>query len=237
LARLESALLSIEGLSAYYGHFRALDQLDLEVAAGEIVSIIGANGAGKSTLLKAIVARADRTEGRIRFLGNDLAGHSTAEIAAAGIALVPEGRRLFPSLTVEENLCLGWEIGCKGAIGLTEIWRLFPILKERRRQKAGLLSGGEQQMAALGRGLLVNPRLLLCDEISLGLAPLVINDLYAIIPAIKARGIAILLVEQDISRSLAVADRFYCLLEGRVSLTGRPSETNREDLMPYYFGR
>ena len=111
------------------------------------------------------------------------------------------------------------------------------MLEERRRQKAGQLSGGEQQMAALGRGLLANPRLLLCDEISLGLAPMVINDLYAIIPAIKARGIAIVLVEQDISRSLAVADRFYCLLEGRVSRTGRPAETNREDLMPYYFGR
>jgi branched-chain amino acid transport system ATP-binding protein len=237
LARHEPPLLSVEGLSAYYGHFRAVDRLDFEVAAGEIVSLIGANGAGKSTLLKAIVARADRVEGRIRFFGADLAGRSTAEIAAAGIALVPEGRRLFPSLTVEENLRLGWEVGRKGDIGFADIWRLFPVLEERRRQKAGQLSGGEQQMAALGRGLLANPRLLLCDEISLGLAPLVINDLYAIIPAIRARGVAIVLVEQDIARSLAVADRFYCLLEGRVSRTGRPAETNREELMPYYFGR
>jgi branched-chain amino acid transport system ATP-binding protein len=237
LAGLEPSLLSVEGLSAYYGHFRAVDRLDFEVAAGEIVSLIGANGAGKSTLLKAIVARADRVEGRIRFFGADLAGRSTTEIAAAGIALVPEGRRLFPSLTVEENLRLGWEVGRRGDIGFADIWRLFPVLEERRRQKAGQLSGGEQQMAALGRGLLANPRLLLCDEISLGLAPLVINDLYAIIPAIKARGIAIVLVEQDVSRSLAVADRFYCLLEGRVSRTGRAAETNREELMPYYFGR
>ena len=224
MARRERPLLSVEGLSAYYGHFRAVDRLDFEVAAGEIVSLIGANGAGKSTLLKAIVARADRVEGRIRFFGADLAGRSTAEIAAAGIALVPEGRRLFPSLTVEENLRLGWGVGRKGDIGFADIWRLFPVLEERRRQKAGQLSGGEQQMAALGRGLLANPRLLLCDEISLGLAPLVINDLYAIIPAIRARGVAIVLVEQDITRSLAVADRFYCLLEGRVSRTGRPAK-------------
>jgi len=237
LARREPPLLSVEGLSVFYGHFRAVDRLDFEVAAGEIVSIIGANGAGKSTLLKAIVGRADRIEGRINLFGSDLGGRSTAEIAAAGIALVPEGRRLFPSLTVEENLRLGWEVGRKGDIGFADIWRLFPVLQERRRQKAGQLSGGEQQMTALGRGLLANPRLLLCDEISLGLAPLIINDLYAIIPAIKARGIAIVVVEQDISRSLAVADRFYCLLEGRVSRTGRPAETNREELMPYYFGR
>ena len=237
MARREPPLLSVEALSVFYGHFRAVDRLDFEVAAGEIVSIIGANGAGKSTLLKAIVGRADRIEGRISLFGSDLGGRSTAEIAAAGIALVPEGRRLFPSLTVEENLRLGWEVGRKGDIGFAEIWRLFPVLQERRRQKASQLSGGEQQMTALGRGLLANPRLLLCDEISLGLAPLIINDLYAIIPAIKARGIAIVVVEQDISRSLAVADRFYCLLEGRVSRTGRPAETNREELMPYYFGR
>ena len=237
MARREPPLLSVEALSVFYGHFRAVDRLDFEVAAGEIVSIIGANGAGKSTLLKAIVGRADRIEGRISLVGSDLGGRSTAEIAAAGIALVPEGRRLFSSLTVEENLRLGWEVGRKGDIGFAEIWRLFPVLQERRRQKAGQLSGGEQQMTALGRGLLANPRLLLCDEISLGLAPLIINDLYAIIPAIKARGIAIVVVEQDISRSLAVADRFYCLLEGRVSRTGRPAETNREELMPYYFGR
>lgn len=236
MARPELPLLSVEGLSAFYGHFRAVDRLDFEVAAGEIVSLIGANGAGKSTLLKAIVARADRVEGRIRFFGADLAGRSTAEIAAAGIALVPEGRRLFPSLTVEENLRLGREVGRKREIGFADIWRLFPVLEERRRQKAGRLSGGEQQMVVRGRGLLANPRLLLCDEISLGLAPRVIDDLYATIPAIRARGIAIVLVEQDISRSLAVADRFYCLLEGRVSRTGRPAETNRDELLPYYFG-
>ncbi len=230
-------LLSVEALSVFYDQFRAVDRIDLTVAAGEIVAVIGANGAGKSTLLTAIVGQAQRLDGRIRFAGADLAGSPTTAIVASGIALVPEGRRLFPSLTVEENLTLGWQVGRKGEIGLSDIWQLFPVLLERRRQKAGHLSGGQQQMVALGRGLLANPRLLLCDEISLGLAPLIINDLYAIIPAIKARGIGIVLVEQDISRALAVADRFYCLLEGRVSRSGRPAETSREDLMQHYFGK
>ncbi len=229
-------LLVVEQLSVFYGAFQALHNVDLSVNAGEIVSIIGANGAGKSTLLKAIIGQADRIEGRIRFAGEDLASRSTARIVAGGIALVPEGRRLFPSLTVEENLRLGWEVGRKGDIGIDIVWQLFPILQERRRQKAGSLSGGQLQMAALGRGLLANPRILLCDEISLGLAPTIINDLYAIIPSIKARGIAIVVVEQDITRSLAVADRFYCLLEGRVSLTGRPQDTSRDAVMRHYFG-
>ena len=231
-----AALLQVEGLSVFYGDFKAVDGVDLSVDAGEIVSIIGANGAGKSTLLKAIIGQSNRIEGRVCFDGADLALRSTAEIVAGGIALVPEGRRLFASLSVEENLRLGWTVGRKGAIGFEEVWRLFPILEERRRQKAGLLSGGQQQMVALGRGLLANPRILLCDEISLGLAPIVINDLYAILPSIKASGIAIVIVEQDISRSLAVADRFYCLLEGRVTLSGRPAETSREAVMKQYFG-
>jgi branched-chain amino acid transport system ATP-binding protein len=229
-------LLTVENVSVFYDKFRAVDSVDLTLNAGEVVSIIGANGAGKSTLLKAIIGQADRIDGRIRFDGRDLAGRTTAEIVAAGIALVPEGRRLFPSLTVEENLQLGWSVGRKGDIGFGEVWKLFPMLEERRRQKAGSLSGGQRQMVALGRGLLANPRILLCDEISLGLAPIVINDLYAIIPSIKARGISILVVEQDITRSLAVADRFYCFLEGRVSLAGRPAETSRDEVMKHYFG-
>jgi branched-chain amino acid transport system ATP-binding protein len=231
-----SPLLSVEHLSVFYGAFRAVDVVDLSVNAGEIVSIIGANGAGKSTLLKAIIGQADRTEGRIRFAGTDLSGRSTPRIVAGGIVLVPEGRRLFASLTVEENLRLGWEAGRKGEIGMADVWELFPMLRERRRQNAGLLSGGQQQMVALGRGLLANPRVLLCDEISLGLAPAIINDLYAIIPQVKARGIAIVIVEQDITRSLAVADRFYCLLEGRVSLAGRPEEVSRDAVIRHYFG-
>jgi branched-chain amino acid transport system ATP-binding protein len=231
-----SFLLALEDVSVFYGKFRAIDHVDISVGAGEIVSIIGANGAGKSTLLKAIIGQADRVEGRITFAGQDIASRSTEAIVASGVMLVPEGRRLFPSLTVEENLQLGWEVGRKGEIGFADIWRLFPMLQDKRRQKSGSLSGGQQQMVALGRALLANPQLLLCDEISLGLAPVVINELYKLIPAIKQRGIGILIVEQDIERSLAVADRFYCLLEGRVSLTGRPSDVTRDLVIKHYFG-
>jgi branched-chain amino acid transport system ATP-binding protein len=231
-----STLLAVEGVSVFYEKFRAINHVDIAVGAGEVVSIIGANGAGKSTMLKAIIGQADRVEGDIRFAGETIVGRSTEAIVASGIMLVPEGRRLFPSLTVEENLGLGWDVGRKGEIGFADIWRLFPVLKDRRRQKAGSLSGGQQQMVALGRALLANPRLLLCDEISLGLAPLVVNELYTLIPQIKARGIGILIVEQDIERSLCVADRFYCLLEGKVSLSGRPDDVTRDIVVKHYFG-
>jgi branched-chain amino acid transport system ATP-binding protein len=229
-------LLAVENLSVFYGQFRAIDRVDISIGAGEIVSIIGANGAGKSTLLKAIIGQADHVDGTILFDGANVRGCSTEAIVASGIMLVPEGRRLFPSLTVEENLRLGWDVGRKGDIGFDDIWRQFPVLRERRRQRAGSLSGGQQQMVALGRGLLANPRLLLCDEISLGLAPLVINELYGFIPAIKRRGIGILIVEQDIERALTVADRFYCLLEGKVSLAGRPADVDRDLVTKHYFG-
>jgi branched-chain amino acid transport system ATP-binding protein len=229
-------LLDVEDLSVYYGPFPALSGVSLAVSEGEIVSIIGANGAGKSTLLKAIVGQAPRVEGTIRFDDWDLAGVPTAAIVASGIALVPEGRRLFPSLTIEENLNIGWEVGRRGQIRRDEIYGYFPVLAEKRRQRASQLSGGQQQMVALGRALLANPRLLLCDEISLGLAPVIIDDLYRIIPAIRARGVSIVLVEQDITRSLGAADRFYCLLEGKVNLSGRPEETTRETVVQHYFG-
>ncbi len=232
----QEALLAVDGVSVFYDRFRALADIDVAVGGGEIVSIIGANGAGKSTLLKAILGQAGRVEGRIRLAGEDIVGRTTAAIVALGVMLVPEGRRLFPSLTVEENLWLGWDVGRRGEFGFAELWQLFPQLAERKRQKAGSLSGGQQQMVALGRALLANPRLLLCDEISLGLAPIVIDELYALIPRIKERGVGIVVVEQDISRSLAIADRFYCLLEGRVVLAGRPGEVGRETVVQRYFG-
>jgi branched-chain amino acid transport system ATP-binding protein len=229
-------LLALAGVSVFYDRFRALADVDIMVGAGEIVSIIGANGAGKSTLLKAIIGQAGHIEGHIRFAGADILGRKTAAIVALGVMLVPEGRRLFPSLTVEENLRLGWGVGRKGDFAFAELWQLFPQLAERKRQKAGSLSGGQQQMVALGRALLANPKLLLCDEISLGLAPIVVDELYALIPRIKDRGVGIVVVEQDISRSLAIADRFYCLLEGRIVLAGRPGEVGRETVMQRYFG-
>ena len=236
MARAGDPLLSVSGLSVFHGQFRALRDVDMEVRPREVVSIIGANGAGKSSLLRAVLGQVDRMTGTIRFQGRSIGGLPTPDIVASGVAVVPEGRRLFPSLTVEENLMVGWDLGRRGGFQLPEIYNLFPALRGRRRQRAGQLSGGEQQMVALGRALLADPRLLLCDEISMGLAPRIVDSLYALIPEIRRRGIAIVLVEQDVSRSLAAADRFYCLLEGAVSLAGRPSETDRNTIMRHYFG-
>lgn len=232
----EAFHLSVHDLSVSYGQFKAVHGVHLEVDAGEIVSIVGANGAGKSSLLNAIMGVAQVDGGSLRWQGRELRNRPTAEIIRSGIALVPEGRRLFASLTVEENLDIGRQAGMSGAIDLNKVLDWFPILRERRRQKAGELSGGQQQMIALGRALLTNPRLLLCDEISLGLAPVVINDLYRLLPRLRDEGLGIVLVEQDITRSLAVADRFYCMLEGRVTLEGQPGRVSRDTVMMHYFG-
>ncbi len=228
--------LTVEGVSVYYGPFRAVHDVSLTVGAGEIVSVIGANGAGKSSLLKAIVGQADRCEGRIAMNGADIGRMGTPAIVRAGVALVPEGRRLFPNLTVEENLSLGWRVGRRGGPRLADVYDIFPVLKERRSSPARVLSGGQQQMVALGRALLADPRFLLCDEISLGLAPTVIADLYALLPGIRDRGIGIVLVEQDIGRSLRASTRFYCMLEGRISLSGSPDAFDRETITRSYFG-
>jgi branched-chain amino acid transport system ATP-binding protein len=229
-------LLETEKLSVFYDQLRAVREVDLRVDEGEVVSIIGANGAGKSSLMKAIVGQANIKSGAVRLRGMDLRELPTSKIVRNGVALVPEGRRLFPSLSVLENLNIGWELGRKGAIDMAQVLAWFPALAELKDRKARALSGGQQQMVALGRALLTNPSLLLCDEISLGLAPVIINQLYETLLSIRQRGIGIVIVEQDVSRSLAVADRFYCFLEGAVSLTGRPAETDRETVMQHYFG-
>jgi branched-chain amino acid transport system ATP-binding protein len=229
-------LLAVDKLSVFYDAFQAVHDVDLTVGAGEIVSIIGANGAGKSSFLKALVRQAGQVTGAALFDGEDLSALSTRDIVAKGIALVPEGRKLFPSLTVLENLRIGWELGRRRDIDFDQVYDWFPVLAERRDQRARELSGGQQQMVALGRALLANPRLLLCDEISLGLAPRVVNELYQIIPLVRDRGVAVIVVEQDISRSLSVADRFYCFLEGEVSMSGRPDDADREAIMQHYFG-
>jgi branched-chain amino acid transport system ATP-binding protein len=229
-------LLDITGLTAGYGDFQALFGIDLTISAGEAVAIIGANGAGKTTLLRAIAGQLPARSDAIRFDGFPIGGLAPEQIVRLGIAMVPEGRRLFPSLTVEENLRIGTQCGRAGPWTLDRVYKLFPVLLERRRQGATSLSGGQQQMAAIGRALLANPRLLLCDEISLGLAPVVIRDIYAALPGIRAEGTTVLIVEQDINRALAAADRVYCLQEGRVTLQGMPSALSRAQIKHAYFG-
>jgi len=231
-----TALLAASGLTAFYGDFQALFSVDLTVGEGEAVAIIGANGAGKSTLLRTICGLLPAAPERIRYRGAAIGSLAPADIVTRGIALVPEGRRLFPSLSVEENLLMGRQCGRKGPWHLDRVYALFPMLRERRRQPATLLSGGQQQMAAIGRALMTNPELLLCDEISLGLAPVVIRDVYAALPGVRAEGTTLVVVEQDIARALGVADRVYCLQEGRVTLEGRPAALTREQIKLAYFG-
>ncbi|ESZ30137.1 ABC transporter ATP-binding protein [Mesorhizobium sp. L2C084A000] len=230
-------MLETRGLTANYGQFRALFGVDISVAAGECVAIIGANGAGKSTLMRSITGVIGNEPGMVLHRGEPIGALSSAEIMKRGIAMVPEGRRLFPSLTVEENLLVGGQARkVPGPWNLDAVYDLFPILRERRKSPSTALSGGQQQMVAIGRALMSNPQLLLCDEISLGLAPVVIRDIYAALPRIREGGAAIVLVEQDIGKALAVADRVYCMMEGRVTLAARAAEVTREDIHSAYFG-
>jgi branched-chain amino acid transport system ATP-binding protein len=232
-----SALLEISGLTAHYGDFQALFGVDLRLDAGETVAIIGANGAGKSTLMRSVTGIARVTGGTVRLEGHEIHRLPAPEILMRGIAMVPEGRRLFPSLSVEENLLIGAHARTgDGAWTLERVYDLFPILRERRHNPGTALSGGQQQMVAIGRALMSNPRVLLCDELSLGLAPVVIKEIYAAVPRIKAGGASIVIVEQDIGQALRVADRVYCMMEGRVTLTGRPQELSREAIHDAYFG-
>jgi branched-chain amino acid transport system ATP-binding protein len=229
-------LLEVRALDAYYGDFRALFGVSMGVAAGEVVAVIGANGAGKSTLLKSI-AGAMRSRRDAILLAGEPIGHLPAhDVVARGIALVPEGRRLFPSLTVEENLLIGGQLGRPGPWTLKRVYELFPILAERRDQIAPSLSGGQQQMVAIARALMSNPKLLLCDEISLGLAPIVIRDIYTRIPTIVAEGLSLVIVEQDIVQALKTAKHVYCLQEGRVALEGEAGSLTREKISAAYFG-
>lgn len=230
-------LLQTHGLTANYGQFRALFGVDIAVAAGECVAIIGANGAGKSTLMRSITGVIRNDAGMVLHQGEPIGALSSAEVMQRGIAMVPEGRRLFPSLSVEENLLIGGQVRkAPGPWNLEAIYELFPILRERRNNPGTALSGGQQQMVAIGRALMSNPELLLCDEISLGLAPVVIRDIYAALPKIRAGGAAIVVVEQDIGKALAVADRVYCMMEGRVTLVAKAADVTREQIHTAYFG-
>jgi len=228
--------LATRHLTAFYGDFQALFGIDFTLEAGEVVAIIGANGAGKSTLLRTLAGLNRAPREMVVFDGHPIGGLPPAAIVKLGLALVPEGRRLFASLSVEENLLIGAIPGRGGAWNLASLFKLFPILQERRHSPATALSGGQQQMVAIGRALMSNPRVLLCDELSLGLAPLVIRDIYATLPRVREQGAAIVIVEQDIGQAMRVADRVYCLQEGRVSLSGRPDELTRAQVSAAYFG-
>jgi len=230
-------LLQTRGLTAFYGDFKALYGIDTTLEKGETIAIIGANGAGKSTFLKAIAGLIRGAADSVLLDGAPIGARPAADIVKLGIALVPEGRRLFPSLNVEENLLIGgYGRKAPGPWTLDRVYALFPILKERRVSATPTLSGGQQQMAAIGRALMSNPRILLCDEISLGLAPIIIADIYAALPQIKAEGTSVVLVEQDIVQAMKVADRVYCFQEGRLSLTGRPRDLTRDQIHRAYFG-
>jgi branched-chain amino acid transport system ATP-binding protein len=231
-------LLETRKLTAFYGDFQALYGIDTALEKGETIAIIGANGAGKSTFLKAIAGLIPASADSVLLDGAPIGARTAADVVKLGIALVPEGRRLFPSLTVEENLRIGsYGNKAQGPWTLHRVYSLFPILKERRSSAPSTLSGGQQQMAAIGRALMSNPRILLCDEISLGLAPIVIADIYAALPQIKADGTSIVLVEQDIVQAMKVADRVYCFQEGRLSLAGRPKDLTRDSIHRAYFGQ
>ncbi|MEP0154025.1 ABC transporter ATP-binding protein [Pseudophaeobacter sp.] len=230
-------LLSTQNLTAHYGDFQALFGVDIELGEAETIAIIGANGAGKTTLMRSIAGVLRNEPKAVIYDGTPIGTQPADEIMSQGVAMVPEGRKIFPSLSVEENLLIGtYGRKIKGYWTLDTVYELFPILGERRHTPGTALSGGQQQMVAIGRALMSNPRVLLCDEISLGLAPVVIKDIYQAIPQIKTAGASLIVVEQDIAQAMAVADRVYCMMEGRITLTGTPDSLSRDDIHDAYFG-
>ena len=231
-----TALLATRNLESFYGDFQALFGVDFEIAQGEIVAIIGANGAGKSTFLKTVAGLLKAKRDAVAFEGEPIGGMPAGKIVQRGVALVPEGRRLFPSLSVEENLLMGAYTRRPGPWNLESVYALFPILAEKRRNPGTALSGGQQQMVAIGRALMSNPKLLICDEISLGLAPIVVKEIYAALPNVCAGGLTVIIVEQDVSVAQRVSNRLYCLQEGRVTLTGPSKDLAREQISQAYFG-
>jgi branched-chain amino acid transport system ATP-binding protein len=233
---MPNPLLDVRGINVFYGDFQALFDVSLAVEPGQVVAVIGANGAGKSTLLRTIAGLMHPRRGEIVFDGVAVGAAPAFAMVKRGIALVPEGRRLFASLSVEENLLIGAQSKRAGPWTLERVYRLFPVLAERKELPATALSGGQQQMAAIARALMANPRLLLCDEISLGLAPIVVRDIYARLPEIVAEGLSLVIVEQDIVQALKAAGRVYCLQEGRVALEGAAGEMTREKISAAYFG-
>jgi branched-chain amino acid transport system ATP-binding protein len=231
-----AALLEAEDLDVFYGHAQALHGVSFSVADGETVSLIGANGAGKSTLLATLAGALHPGSGAVRWEGRDISRVPDHQRVALGISLTPEGRRLFTNLTVAENLQVGGVVKRSGEWSLDRVYEVFPIVAKLRDRPTGALSGGERQAVAIARSLMSNPRLLLLDEVSLGLAPVIVDELYESLQTIMGQGTSIVLVEQDLERAMAVCDRLYCILEGRIVLTGTPREVTREQVIGAYFG-
>ena len=229
-------LLEVRDLVVHHGQLRALSGISLAVYPGEVYALIGANGAGKSTLLRTIAGLHHPTSGSISYDGKDVTGVRPEKRATSGIVMVPEGRRLFTSMTLEDNLRVGASYARKGPWNIARVYELFPWMKERRNQKTAQMSGGEQQSVAIGRALVANPRVLLLDELSLGLAPVIVQRIYGMLPQVLESGITVLLVEQDVSQALRVATHLQCLLEGHTMLEGTPAEVTREQVEAAYFG-
>lgn len=232
---MSELLLEADGLVVRHGQLVALHEVCLQVSSGEVCAVVGANGAGKSTLLRTL-AGLHPTSGRITFDGQDITRESAHARVRRGIVMVPEGRRLFRSLTVEENILTGTVSGRSGRWDLEGVFGLFGWMRDRRHERVSHLSGGEQQQVAIGRALVANPRLLLLDEISLGLAPVIVQQIYQILPQLLGEDIAVLLVEQDVAQALRVATRFQCLLEGRTTLEGSPADFSAREVEAAYFG-
>jgi len=229
-------LLSTRKLDAYYGDSQVLFGVDFEIERGEIAALVGANGAGKSTLLKTVCGLLRAPREAVKFGGEPIGGLAPGRIVRRGIALVPEGRRLFPSLSAEENLMMGGYVKRAGPWKLDSVYRLFPRLLQRRAHPAASLSGGEQQMVAIGRALMSNPQLLICDELSLGLAPVVVKEIYQALEQVCRDGVTAVIVEQDVAVAQRVSRRLYCMQEGRITLHGLSSELTRERISRAYFG-
>jgi branched-chain amino acid transport system ATP-binding protein len=232
-------ILKIDNLDVHYGDLQAVWDVSLTVEAGQIIAIIGANGAGKSTTLRSVAGLIPPSKGRIEFMGTDITDLKSFQIVAEGISMVPEGRRIFPGLTVKENLLIGAytpRARKRSEVACQKVFNLFPILGERANQMGTNLSGGEQQMLAVGRALMSEPKLILFDEISQGLAPLIIKHIYEKIKEINREGITVVLVEQDIKRSLKASNWTYIFQQGRIALSGDPSVLTEEEVKKSYFG-
>ncbi len=229
-------LLTVDGLSARYGLLTAVREVSLTIDDGDVLALVGANGAGKSTLLRTVAGAHPAAGGSVVFAGTDITTRPAARRVAAGLALVPEGRRLFPELTVEENLLVAGGRSRPGPWRLDTVLAAFPMLQPLRRRRAATLSGGEQQATAIARALMTNPRLLLIDEVSLGLSPQAVDTVYGLLQELIGGGTTVLLVEQDLGRALSVANRVVCLLEGRVVLRSATADVTREQVTEAYFG-